>query len=428
MKTYFQYEGIIKSKDVVEGIASPLGVGPFCGFGSVTIEGNVLKVHAQGADNSPFKNDILDRINSRYLKKNVNDGEYPDVWFGCISRDGYIFISDDKELGDIPIQGNQGVTRDVFLFAVHDEVTEPIENPVSFVAYWSEGQESLYTLYKKSINPYYPTADNQHSWDFEGKDPYTDSKMNLTYLLKMVESNCTKYRSTKDSMVLIGIYGSGTDSITNAIEDYAIIPYGGVFPQPLPFTVAYKGLLSKSVKRLENMVGDIPRNYTSIKAYIEFLFNQYSSNVDNSAKIIPQGAIMLWSGTTPPDGWALCDGVDGRPNLIGRFVKGWGPNAESIGTTGGNTSGKITINANNLPKHIHSYKDYFFVDHHGDGGGPSGTKYEALNGEVVDIKHRNGGSGKWARYLDSATEANNSANNSIDIQPSYYVLAYIIKL
>lgn len=428
MKTYFQYEGIIKSKDVVEGIASPIGVGPFCGFGSVTIDGNVLKVHAQGADNSPFKNDILDRINSRYLKKNVNDGEYPDVWFGCISRDGYIFISDDKELGDIPIQGNQGVTRDVFLFAVHDEVTEPIENPVSFVAYWSEGQESLYTLYKKSINPYYPTADNQHSWDFEGKDPYTDSKMNLTYLLKMVESNCTKYRSTKDSMVLIGIYGSGTDSITNATEDYAIIPYGGVFPQPLPFTVAYKGLLSKSVKRLENMVGDIPSNYTSIKAYIEFLFNQYSGSVDNSAKIIPQGAIMLWSGTTPPDGWALCDGVDGRPNLIGRFVKGWGPNAESIGTTGGNTSGKITINANNLPKHTHRYKDYFYIDHQGDGGGPSGTKYEALNGDVVDLKHRNGGSGKWARYLDSTTEANNSANNSIDIQPPYYVLAYIIKL
>ena len=24
--------------------------------------------------------------------------------------------------------------------------TEPIENPVNFVAYWSEGSESLYTL------------------------------------------------------------------------------------------------------------------------------------------------------------------------------------------------------------------------------------------------------------------------------------------
>lgn len=428
MKTYFQYEGIIKSKDVVEGIASPIGVGPFCGFGSVTIDGNILKVHAQGADNSPFKNDILDRINSRYLKKNVNDGEYPDVWFGCISRDGYIFISDDKELGDIPIQGNQGVTRDVFLFAVHDEVTEPIENPVSFVAYWSEGQESLYTLYKKSINPYYPTADTNHAWDFEGKDPYSNSQMNFTYLLKMVESNCTKYRSTKDSMVLIGVYGSGTDSITNTTENYAIIPYGGVFPQPLPFTSAYKGLISKSVKRLENMVGDIPSNYTSIKEYIEFLFEQYEGSVDNSYKIIPPGAIMLWSGTTPPEGWALCDGVDGRPNLIDRFVKGWGPNSESIGTTGG-TSGKITINSNNLPKHTHDYKDYFFLDHAPGGNGPIGAKDEQLGDyNVVEFNHRNDGHRKWARYLDSTTQSNNSANNPIDVQPPYYVLAYIIKL
>ena len=34
---------------------------------------------------------------------------------------------------------------------------------VNFVAYWSEGSESLYTLYKKSLNPYYPIADNAHS-------------------------------------------------------------------------------------------------------------------------------------------------------------------------------------------------------------------------------------------------------------------------
>lgn len=91
MKTYFQFESLIKSKDVAEGIACPIGAGPFCGFGSVTVDGNTLKVQSQGNDDSFFKNDILDRINARYIKKNVNDGELPDIWFGCISRDGYIF-------------------------------------------------------------------------------------------------------------------------------------------------------------------------------------------------------------------------------------------------------------------------------------------------------------------------------------------------
>lgn len=37
MKTYFKYEGIIKSKEAAEAIAAPSGLGPFCGFGSATI-------------------------------------------------------------------------------------------------------------------------------------------------------------------------------------------------------------------------------------------------------------------------------------------------------------------------------------------------------------------------------------------------------
>lgn len=34
----------------------------------------------------------------------------------------------------------------------------------------------------------------------------------------------------------------------------------------------------------------------------------------------------------------------------------------------------------------------------------------------------------WARYLESTSEVNNSAQNSINIEPGYYILAYIIKL
>lgn len=427
MKTYFQFESLIKSKDVAEGIACPIGAGPFCGFGSVTVDGNTLKVQSQGNDDSFFKNDILDRINARYIKKNVNDGELPDIWFGCISRDGYIFISDEKEIGNIPIEGNRGVTDDVFLFAVHDEVTEPIENPVNFVAYWSEGSESLYTLYKKSLNPYYPIADNAHEWDINGRDPYINSQMNFTYLLKQVEANCTRYKNSKDSMVLIGIYGSGTDTNTNTVEDYSIVPYGGIFPQPLPFTSAYRGLVNKSVKRLENLLSGIPNDYENIKQYIDYLFESYKGSIDQSAKIIPQGAIMLWSGTTPPDGWALCDGIDGRPNLIGRFVKGWGPGNGIIGETGGNAEGKVTLNANQLPKHTHPYRDYFFLDHAPDGGGPGNVKYENI-GQAVNPKNRSMDNPVWARYLESTSEVNNSAQNSINIEPGYYILAYIIKL
>ena len=43
--------------------------------------------------------------------------------------------------------------------------------------------------------------------------------------------------------------------------------------------------------------------------------------------LIPAGVIVMWSGTTPPAGWALCDGaVSGRPDLRGRFIVGYDPN------------------------------------------------------------------------------------------------------
>lgn len=53
MKTYFDYEGIIKSKDAAEAIAAPVGIGPFCGFGSAVINNNVITISPNGEPTSP---------------------------------------------------------------------------------------------------------------------------------------------------------------------------------------------------------------------------------------------------------------------------------------------------------------------------------------------------------------------------------------
>ena len=37
--------------------------------------------------------------------------------------------------------------------------------------------------------------------------------------------------------------------------------------------------------------------------------------------LIPQGTIVMWNGDSIPEGWALCDGTKGTPNLIGSFIK-----------------------------------------------------------------------------------------------------------
>lgn len=66
----------------------------------------------------------------------------------------------------------------------------------------------------------------------------------------------------------------------------------------------------------------------------------------------PAGTIILWSGasTAIPTGWALCNGLNGTPDLRGRFVVGAGTGGSyAPGDTGGQSA--IT----SVPAHTHNY-------------------------------------------------------------------------
>lgn len=68
-------------------------------------------------------------------------------------------------------------------------------------------------------------------------------------------------------------------------------------------------------------------------------------------ELIPSGIIVMWSGVTIPNGWLLCDGTNGTPNLRDRFIVGSG-NTYPIKSTGGfsfNTSPISNLN------HTHSF-------------------------------------------------------------------------
>lgn len=72
---------------------------------------------------------------------------------------------------------------------------------------------------------------------------------------------------------------------------------------------------------------------------------------------VPQGGIILWSGAVAaiPDGWALCDGTKGTPDLRGRFVVGAG-SAYTVGATGGEASHALTVDE--MPRHSHGISLY----------------------------------------------------------------------
>jgi hypothetical protein len=113
-------------------------------------------------------------------------------------------------------------------------------------------------------------------------------------------------------------------------------------------------------------------------------------------EIILPGMILMWYGSnTIPDGWALCDGNNGTPNLVGSFVKGDSVNATEPTTPKGvdGSTNEFTLKTEHLPKHSHPHKkhihsfegsdsDYIYDDYASGGGS---TKVAEGEGSGVSV-------------------------------------------
>lgn len=84
-------------------------------------------------------------------------------------------------------------------------------------------------------------------------------------------------------------------------------------------------------------------------------FNRYSVSQNESS--IPKGTILPWYGKSSdiPDGFALCDGTKGTPDLRNRFLVGAGSNY-ALGDTGGED--QVTLTGTQIGNHYHYYTRY----------------------------------------------------------------------
>jgi len=174
---------------------------------------------------------------------------------------------------------------------------------------------------------------------------------------------------------------------------------------------------------------------------------------ENNKVLIPAGIILAWNGQTAPEGWALCDGTNGTPDLRGRFIRMFNSTEATValavttkpelkGTSrtitntlimqhgfndkGGSDSSMLTTDelpshthGVTDPGHIHGYTISTGVDDHNfsNGGLPSATDSWNYNGGANTNNSKTG--------ISIQNTGSGSAHNN---QPPYYVLSYIMKL
>ena len=146
------------------------------------------------------------------------------------------------------------------------------------------------------------------------------------------------------------------------------------------------------------------------------------ANLNNG--FVPIGGIVLWSGSVAsiPTNWALCNGANGTPNLLDRFIVGAG-NSYAVGAAGGATShahgGTTDLHAltvAEIPAHDHGLAVGNVMAYNAGtltlqtAGGPVNT--QLLTGASV------GGGGGHSHTFTS---------NVADGRPPYYALCYIMR-
>lgn len=324
MKTYFNYNQVISSKEAAEAIAMVKGNGPIIGFGSATIEpGNSeIRITPLPSVSDPMYNLMLGKRDRWNIVKGNESSELPQTNFVGITRDGYIFASDEEEL-TLSIQGSKGSYDEVLVFAYHTPVSDPIENPVTFMAFWSESNSSFYELYQKSLDPYYPLKREVRDINFNNNSGQ-GGDISYENLMGLVKDACTYYLNNSSTLVLMGIYGTGSNAVTGATnEPFALVPYEGEFPNHLYYNIGIHNSLKQSIGRLENIVGANTSTSEDDITTIADLMYQLKQEIMKEVKedimlaTLPVGSIILWQGDTIPEGW------DEFTDAAGRVVVGF---------------------------------------------------------------------------------------------------------
>ena len=154
------------------------------------------------------------------------------------------------------------------------------------------------------------------------------------------------------------------------------------------------------------------------------------TSVETKIAHFPLRLIAMWTGSTIPTGWALCDGGlhNGyrTPDLRDKFVVGSG-NSYSVGDTGGEAT--VTLTTAQMPKHKHYVSGPYDRKGAPDGGSDTRDSIVGLNDEqAAAVSYWRGNrSLRYGSEISTNLQCTETgSSNSHENRPPYYALAFIM--
>lgn len=152
-------------------------------------------------------------------------------------------------------------------------------------------------------------------------------------------------------------------------------------------------------------------------------------------KSLPVGSIVMFNGLSSeiPDGWHICDGTKGTPNLTGKFIK--------ASNTSGETGGKPTIQIleENMPRHTHTFvgnqvttseagaHTHTIRGKYGKSDNASDRSCLETGSETDFITTSQSGAHTHTIDMRATQLSYQGGGKPIEFEPLYYSLIYIMK-
>lgn len=322
-------------------------------------------------------------------KKNliIGNGNYIQSEGATDSSGFRIYMSGNKSI----IEADSIIERDFKNVLENQTIYSSISNIVTSASFQSEGEVLLELRYENQFqqgqNVYVQSSENIEDEEDNSKQITSTNIYEVLYaddssitIGAQDVPNCVGHYIYLADEVVIKMEGNSMNILENGVIHSKI---GEVKEQDFSeqlencqesqevsagiYSDNFIGLNSKLYDSVFKKRCDYPKYDESVEIPEDFQDEKYNKAVPNVEWIkeliklaVPSGTIAMYNGRSEiPEGWAICDGNNGTPNLVGKFIKA----VSTIDQIGDNESelnenNEFIITQEHLPKHSHPHKPH----------------------------------------------------------------------